>query len=860
MSNKQEKPNLEYIQINHKNKIEELPVDQHISETFALLKKFPLMEDSIGGEINKLFQGILPESKETEPLKLIKAMTGKTKIENELLEKCLNNIMNKVEGNFITLTKDLIEELAVIIKEIFKKIKNNSKIKNYGQLMKEISTKYSFDYFVENDILKKYQVQRPKESNDSNLNNFKLFSKGKMNLSGIKIPESNGNDFMYKFKKFKEDSKSFLPVEMLILIKKFMMVKRLKLTISNNNNDYEDVGENSELILDQNNLQNTILVLLNSQWLFCSVVELEIDLSNEYLTEDEIQLYKYNLKKFARLVHKEIKITKYTNNSYSKRNYDSTQKSLFSQVSSQSFEEDRSSDHMSSSMASGSNLNYTNLSLNQNTSFNNSSNNISLIQLEEKGKTLDNFLKKYKILLEMIIIYGYFIRRFEKIINIKFIFPLNLGEEISEMSKKQNILMSNFHFLSFIQKSDLLRTTIDFNSLDNQTFEKVLSFLNKNQLISICNLSFFPPEEYFRTELLFKILQTNNNLYKLRKQKNGYSFDQNIINDLRTDEDLDTYILRKLSKDFEKNMKDLFYLLTIKTSIFELSLFLDLPSILVKNGFYNNILMKFFLNMFIIIDKTLTNLKTLSINAENFILDSRKNPILNIFFDKLSFYINKENKLTSLTFQVRFYSIKKIYRLIPYNLTDLSLGSFDYETFISFVECVTLGEFRQRAKLSKLKITLNNSVFEIDKIYKYIVKLFTEYPKQLIEISLCTYLTISFNDLTNLLIKTNYNTLSNIHIQFNKKSFKIDNQLQKLLEYDISYLDADILVKYENFSLLYKIKRIKRINNMLIDLMMRLHKKNKNIMKYKIFANIEKFLCPKEKKNVIIQFKHMEKI
>ena len=891
-NNNSEESHLDYIQIDHKNKIEELSTDEHIIVVSNLLKSFSLMEDNIGGEINKVFQSILPESKETDPFKLIISISAKSKIDNDHLENCLNEVMNRPERDNVTLTKDLSEQLSTIIKEIFKKIKKHSKIKNFDQLIEE--TKKYLDDYNQDDILKKYKLLKPVimfNNYNNDINNFGFSSEKNIrylninnyeyNSSGslIRVRKKANNNIMksqerasingayYKFKKFKEDSKYSLPVELLILMRKFNMIKKLRLIISNNNGDenilnYEEGGENNinnnsssslEMILDQNDLQNYIFVLLNIKWLFYNIVELEVDFSSDSLTESEINLYKYSLGKFAKLVHKEIKITTYTVNSYSKRNYDPIQKSLFSQGNNHIFEDDHSSDVFSSSMTSN-NLNY-NISFNQTNIINNNNNSFTVI--EEKGKSLENFIKKYKALLEMMFVYGYFIRKMEKIIKTKFILPLNLSNEIFEMLKKQKIMVNNFHFLSFVKISDIIHSTIDFNSLDNQTFEKVLCFLNQNQLIDVCNLSFFPPEEYFKTELLFKILQNNDENYKLKKNNkdNKYIFNQNIINDLRSDEDLDVYFLRKLSKDFEKNLKSFFYLLTIKTCISELSLIFDLPTILIKNGYYNNILMKFFLNIFIFIDNSLNNIKTLSINAENFIFDSRKNPIINNFFDKLSFYLKPDNKLTSLTFQVRFYNISKIYRLIPYNLTYLSLGSFDYETFNCFVDYLTSREFSKNAHLNKLKINLNNSVIEINKIYDNIVKLFTEYPKELTEISIFSFLTISYYFLMNILMKTNYNTLGDIFFQFNKKSIIMDNNLEKKLEYDISNLDMDICIKNDNFLYLYKIKRNKKLTNKLINVMMNLNKKNNNIMKNNIYINIEKFLCANEKKKVILQFK-----
>ena len=888
MNNKQENKNnineethLDYIQIDHKNKIEELSRDDHIILVSELLKNLSISmnDEIIGGEINRVFINILPESKEIDPLKLIISISSKAKIENDHLENCINEVMNRQENNSVVLTKELSEQLSTILKEIFKKIKKSSKIKNFKQIIEE-TRKHLED---QEDILKKYKIQKPaktvqtKNYNDinpsfnnseKNIRNVNL-SNYESNSSGslTKIKRKLTTPYLYKFKKMKEDSKNILPTEMLILLRKFKIVKKLKLILSNNNttdngaNNEENVESNTnnnsnnsgELILDQNDLQNNIYVLLNIEWLFPRLVELEVDFSSDILKDSEINLNKYFLKKFSKIFHKDLKITTYSVNSFNKRYYDPIQKSLFSQANNHSNEEDHSSDVFSSSITSN-NLNY-NFSFNQNA---NLSNNYYIIFEEHGKKSLDNFIKIYKSLLEMIIVYGYFIRRMENIIKTKFILPINLGDEIFEMLRKQKIMINDFHFLSFLNNRNLIYTTIDFNSLDNQTFEKLIIFLNQNQLINVCNLSFFPPEEYFKTELLFKLLQKSDENYKPKIHKNkpnSYKINKNMVLDLRMDEDLDTYFLRKLSKYFEKNLKDFFYLLTIKTCIAELSLIFDMPTILIKNGLYNNIIMKFFLNIFIFIDNSLNNIKTLSINAENFIFDSRKNPILNDFFDKLTFYLNKDNKLTSLTFQVRFYNIRNIYRLIPYNLTFLSLGAFDYETFDCFVKYLTSGEFSKRSKLTKLKINLNNSVFQINKIYDNIIKLYTEYPKEMTEICIYTYLNISYDQLINLLMKTNYNTLSNIFMQFNAKSILKDKKLEQKLECDITSADRDFCIKSENFVELFRIKRNKKITNKIINLMMRLSKNNRSIIKYKIFANIEKFLCLNERKNIIIQFK-----
>ena len=817
---------LEYIQINHKNKIEELSYESHIAESMNLLNSLSFLEENIGGEINKFFLNVLPENKEGEALKVLTAIANKTKSEKKKLEESLTYIMNKPEKDNVILTKELSEHLSIILKEIFRKIKKKLKIKTFSELKAKAQ-----DYlpnFNQEDILKKYRNTK----------------EGKSTPKPNESNAENENTIFYKYKEFKEDKNSALPMEMLILMRKFNIVKTLRLTI---NNDYNP-NDISDIIFDENDLHNNILILLNLEWLFQSLVDLEVDLSNDNLIESEINLFSYKLAGFSKLINKEIKITTYQlNNPLSHTNYFQPQKSVFSQVYNNNIEDDDHSSEISSSIIS------TNQSLKSSFILN----SINEVEKEENQYNFAQFNKKYNILLKMIIIYGYFIRNMSKIIRTKFIIPLNLGDEIFEMLRRQKVFINDFHFLSFLTNKDILHTSIEFNSLDSQTFEKLLNFLNQNHNITQCNLSFFPSEEYFKSELLYKMLQNCDENFKMKKNKNNkFSFNPNLILDLKGNEDLDNYMLRKLSEYFEKNLKKFFYFLSLKTIITELSLNFDLPTILTKNGYYNNVLMKFFLDLFILIDSPLSNIKILTLNSRNFVFDSRKYPILNDFCDKLHFYLRKDHKLTNLTFIVRFYRIRNIYRFIPYNLTQLSIGPLDYETFNCLVDYLTSADFSLRTKLNKLTIYLNNTLVYInkDKIYEIIIRLLTEYPKGLTEISLYTFFIISYIQLNSLLLKTNYNTLPNIFMQFSSKSILKDKKLEETLECDLTNADKKICIKSDNFIDLYTVKRNKKNTNDIINLMTHLSEKNKEIMQYNIYTNIEKFLCPKEKKKIILQF------
>ena len=841
---------LEYIQINHQNKIVGLPDTMHMMQASSFLLSLTPIEETLGGEINNFFLSVLPENKEGEILKVLTKIANKSKIEKNVLHKCLTKILNMPENDRITLNRDICEDISIVLREVFKKIKKKTKIKIYEDIKR--CTQNYMDNFQKEDILKKFKVFNSNSSKalgignryfENNINNgFKYINK---NFQMIEEDQ-------YEYKEIKLQKNVILPIEMIILLRKFSMVKNLRLTI---NNDYfsinDELSRSNEYLnkRKKNEYENIILILFNLDWLCPSLVGLELDLSNINIIESQIDLYKYALDEFSKLINKEIKITSYQISNNNKRATDSLYKSSISQFSSTD-ELEFVSDRNSTSNTSSNQIIFK---------LDNDYNDV-VFSDEKYYKTLSQFIKKYMNLMELMIIYSYFVGKMKSIINAKFIMPINLGDEIFQLLKSRNIFINDFHILSYILKKNLINFSLEFNSLDNQTFEKVLNFLEQNKDLCTCNISFFPEEQFFKTELLYKLLQSNDDKFKIRKCKennNKLGFNPKIFYNTKENESLEEFILRKLSCYFEKNIQNLFYLLTLKTNIMDLCLIFDIPTILIKNGFYNNILFKFFLDIFILLDSSKNKiLKKLSLIAENFIFDSRKYPVLNDFCDKLNFYTNKNHKLQSLIFQAKIYRMPKIYRFIPYNLTYLSIGSLDYETFYGLTDYLTSSDFGMRTKLKQLKISLNNSLIDINqqKLNETIIRLFTDYPKELKEISLYSHIIISYEQLYNILIKTNYNTLPNIFLQVSVKSIMYDDKLRIKLESDLSNA-TNIYLKIDNFMELYNIKRDDNNTNKIINLLMHLGRKNKDIVQYDIFCNIEKFLCQKERKKLLIQFR-----
>ena len=465
---------------------------------------------------------------------------------------------------------------------------------------------------------------------------------------------------------------------------------------------------------------------------------------------------------------------------------------------------------------------------------------------DEEIKRQEQFLIKYKASLEMIIIYWYFISKIENIRTCNITIPINLEDKILLMLKEKNILIFDFHILSNLSSDKIIEVTLDFNSLDNKLFEQVLNFLFKNDKMKNCRISFFPSEEYFEPQFLFNLLFNQNN-----KKYSQY------IKEIKTNEEIELFLLRKLSEYFENNINKFFIFFINKRTLKEISLIFDMPNILNKIDYYELIIMKLILNMFIFLDKTINNninfaLDTFTIIAENLYLDNRKHPFLNHFFDSLIIYKKKNLLLQKLTLKLKIFGITNIYKIIPYHINYLSIGSFDLESFEYFVEYITSVQFNSHSEIKSLQISLSNTIISIDKCYDLLLRLLVEHPKNLEEISIYTSLYADYSSIKTLLESTNYNKIEKIFIQFNRKSLE-DKKLREKYGNKLQNLENN---RDNNFMDLYFVKTIEKNKDKILRVMYKIgNKYNRKFMDYNIFLELEKFINSKEKKMNIIQYK-----
>ena len=829
-----EKNFIKYLKINPSSHFDLLSEKEYSKELNNLPKIF---NENIGvneDKIKKFFNNILPESKEGDILKINFALSSGCKKHKKAAQQSLNDIMNMKENSYLILSKDLASKLSQIIKEIFRRIKKYSNIKTYEELL--INTK---DFLYKGgNIITKFMVEKKENVFPQKRAMFDFID----NSSNVYIDKSKSKinktfqekkTIFFQFKDIKEEKKNNLPAEMRCLIKKFSTIKNLKLSINNNKSS----NKLEEFNLDLIDIQNIIIILYNSEWLFQNLLEIEIDLSNDSLLRNQFEIQYQNLRNLSELLNRDINISVY--------HFGLGKNAIFNPYQLSNF-------YSSFPKLQKDNFLYVYQNINDEHILTYDFENENDGEMLEIGS--EEFINNKKYILEIIVVYAYFLLKIKNIRICYLKHPINYREEIIKTLKNDKIYLDEFNILGFFKENFIHHFTIDFNSLDSQSFQKVLNFISLNGLMKICRINFFESEEYFKSEILYKILQINENKYQdINKDNFKYDDNNKDIYDLKPNENLGDYILRKLFDNFKENISNFFYLISMRTNISELSLIFDIPKILFNHNNYITIILKLILNLLSFINSPISNLGILSIQAESLILNGRNNIYLVEFFDKLNLYNNINSKIKSLTFQCKFYHIINIHKLIPYGIEYLSIGSFDLETFINFTNYLTSVDFSETSKLKKLQINLNNSIFKYEQCKEYLERLLIEHPRNLTQISIYTNISIAYKDLKELLLKSNYNIIENIYFCFNKASLKDEEGYKDKLK--LEEYNHNIIID-RNFIDLYYAKRKKKNTKMILELMTLVSLKfNKSFSDYNIFLNIEKFVESNTKKINVVEFK-----
>lgn len=757
-----------YLHIDHFNKMRFISEEEYVKLSSLFEFSFlSFMDDDIGKEINRFFEMIIPNNND-DLLNICINLANKYKMNynprNDINDP-INRILSMKNNMELELHITNTNDIALILAYAYIKIENNIneskngfsendinyEIQNYEQLLKKVNIVLHKNIDVVN-----YYINKQKRENERGTNTIYL------NTNIYQYPKTN--------KEMPKKIEKILPIEMIILINKFNYIRKLYLSI-------EDI--------DSKRNEELLIILLNHKWLFPNVIEIELDLTNDPLQQKLEQIFQYNLNRVNEKANRSTKTTKYNSSYKSKctwnpnveemsimlQNEDNSslinQSSFYPLIN--EYEEDEMSyqdeiRHVSSKNMSGSKLNISKSSRDSSKRNKIKHQNSKHSSNDNESKSLTKFVVNNQEPFKAIIIYSYFISTMPRVNVLSLIFQDSYNEEINIMLQKNNIVMMNFSFLNFISKMNwLYDLSLDFNSLNMKTFEKLITLIHKNTSLSSLRMNFFVNENQYSPSGLFKLAEELNlktNL--LPKEKSNLNNQKALRYDSM---DFDIILINKLINNFAENIQKLFFVIQSKQTLKEISLYFDIPSVLVYDDSYSLILLKFMVNFLLFLTYEPNRFNKVDIVAPYLKLDNRRFPIIEELFEEINLYnddIKHSSTIKHLVIQIQMYKILNIKKLISFNLMKLFLGDLDRDTFDSFLQHYTSSSFQNSSMLVSIKISL--SIIEV--VYEDVKELVMLYlktkPKRLCRQDL----------ISSLKFKSKENMKELLHVLYNENKVK----------------------------------------------------------------------------------------
>ena len=250
---------------------------------------------------------------------------------------------------------------------------------------------------------------------------------------------------------------------------------------------------------------------------------------------------------------------------------------------------------------------------------------------------LRNVSRKFQPHFKMILIYSYFFSK-----NLKHIKKLNLYFHSSYSYEmylcfKTNLNFDLTHFLIFMSKIETLEeANFSFNSLDDKTFGYILGMLYKNTKMNKLRLSFFTPDINYYDNSLFNLCSEK----KISLTKLFAEFDEYLKkNENNEEKKINDFIMEeKLLNSLELNFINLSNLLKLQLikNLEELVFRFDIPLPIINKQSYINLLIKFIINLLIMLTFQQNKTHTVKILAPNLEINGNKIPYIKKFFRELS--------------------------------------------------------------------------------------------------------------------------------------------------------------------------------------------------------------------------------
>ena len=265
---------------------------------------------------------------------------------------------------------------------------------------------------------------------------------------------------------------------------------------------------------------------------------------------------------------------------------------------------------------------------------------------------LGQFVMNKSAYFQMILIYSHFFtKNLKKIKKISLYFHTPFTYEITLLyNMRLNFDLS--HFLIFTNQIETLtEANFSFNSLDDKSFEYILGLINKNTSISTLRLSFFSPEiNYFDNSLFNLISSKKISLTKLFQEQREFE----IKNSQYKEKKMNNFILNeKLLDSFGNNLCNLFNLLKVISlnNIEELVMRFDIPLPLLDNNKYIILIIKFIINILIMLTFQDNKVHTLKLLAPYLEVNGDNMPYIRQLFkelllkDEIEVKMNNKNEI-----------------------------------------------------------------------------------------------------------------------------------------------------------------------------------------------------------------------
>ena len=269
--------------------------------------------------------------------------------------------------------------------------------------------------------------------------------------------------------------------------------------------------------------------------------------------------------------------------------------------------------------------------------------------LKSTPQLLGQFVNKYKFYFEMITIYSYFFQNnLKRIKKLCLFFHTPFSYEICLLFNMK-LHFDNSHFLILANKIETL-TEVDFsfNSLDDKSFEYILGIINKNINISSLKLSFFTPDINYYDNSLFNLCSAKKiSLTKLFQDQREFEIKYSQNKEKR----INNYILNeKLLLPFATNLCNFFNLLKMQSlnKLEEFIMRFDIPLPLLDNEKYINLIIKFLINILIMITFQENKIQTFKILAPNLELNCTTMPYIRQLFKEISLKDEIEEKMNNI--------------------------------------------------------------------------------------------------------------------------------------------------------------------------------------------------------------------